>query len=97
MGRAERQGDRGAAPPQEVEVLRQNPASKVVFLDGVWRTAARIFVQIPMEYGFDGPVGMRYDAIKDYLRWHNFKVKEWTPIFVRAGAIWAANIRRSRK
>jgi len=51
-------------------------------------------LQIPFEYGFSGIVGKRYEAIKDFLKWNNFKVKEWVPIFVRAGEIWASNIEK---
>jgi len=43
-----------------------------------------------------GIVGKRYDAIKDFLEWSNFEVKEWTPIFVQAGVVWANNVKRDK-
>jgi len=62
----------------------------------VWKIAGSVFLQIPFEYGFVGVVGKRYEAIKDFLKWNNFKVKEWLPIFVRAGEIWASNIEKKK-
>lgn len=38
-----------------------------------------------------GMTGKKYEAIKDYLEWHGFDVKEFTPLFVMMGEIWARN------
>jgi len=46
-------------------------------------------MQIPWEYGFNGIVGKNYIAIKDYLKIYNLKKRDFLPIFVRMGEIWA--------
>ncbi len=70
----------------------------VVFDNEIYNLASRIFLQIPWEYGgMGGIVGKRYDAIKDFLEWNNFEVKEWTPIFLQGGLIWATHIEKEGK
>ena len=82
--------------PEEIESVASHQSSKIVILqDRAYKLAATIFLNIPFEYSMNGPIGKRYDAIKDYLKWSGFKVKEWTPVFVRGGQIWAENITRS--
>jgi len=36
-------------------------------------------------------MGKKYEAIKDYLKWNDLSVKEFTPLFVMMGEIWARN------
>lgn len=40
-----------------------------------------------------GPVGKKYEAIKDYLEWNGFELKEWVPIVNQMGGIWVSNIK----
>ena len=35
-----------------------------------------------------GAVGKKYEAVKDFLQWNDFDVKEWTPIVLRMGSVW---------
>jgi len=51
-----------------------------------------VFMQIPCEYGFNGIVGKNYIAIKDYLKIYNLKKRDFLPIFVRMGEIWAGAV-----
>ncbi len=77
---------------EELAAIAGHSASKVVTLsdDPQLFAISRLFLQIPWVYGFQGIVGKRYDAIKDFLRWNGFEVKKWTPILVRMGQTWAA-------
>lgn len=43
-----------------------------------------------------GIVGKKYEAVKDFLEWNNFEVKEWTPIFLQGGIVWARNIQEQK-
>jgi len=45
---------------------------------------------IPFEYGFNGIVGKKYEAIKDFLKWSEKDVAYWTPILSSMGVIWAS-------
>jgi hypothetical protein len=76
---------------EEREAIKGDPLSKVIFLeDDELVKLANVFLQIPFEYGgMGGIVGKKYEAIKDFLRWNDFDVKNWTPIVLQMGNIWA--------
>lgn len=75
--------------------LTKNSLSKVVFLqDDELRKVANVFLNIPFEYGVNGAVGKKYEAIKDYLKWNSLKVEVWTPIVVNMGLVWVKNLKK---
>ncbi len=78
---------------EEKVALLQNEKSKIVILLNPFdKKVVSLFLQIPWEYGaMGGVVGKKYEAIKDYLEWNGLSVKEWTPLFVKMGEIWAQN------
>ena len=43
---------------------------------------------MPFEYGANGATGKKYEAVKDFLKWNNISVKEWTPIVLHMGSVW---------
>ncbi|MDQ7061558.1 MAG: hypothetical protein Q9M43_10690 [Sulfurimonas sp.] len=51
-------------------------------------TITRLFLQIPFEYSAMGVVGKKYEAIKDFLEWNYFDIKEWTPVIIHMGNVW---------
>lgn len=53
-----------------------------------------VFLQVPFEYGFNGPVGKKYEAIKDFLKWNRLDVKFWTPVILYMGEVWIQNIKK---
>lgn len=66
--------------------------SKVIVLeDEESFIVSRIFLRVPFEYGFNGPVGKKYEAIKDFLKWNELSVKYWTPILLTMSDIWITN------
>lgn len=69
-------------------MLKNDKESEVIFLEDELFILSRIFLQIPWEYGFSGPVGKKYEAIKDFLNWHNYEVEKWTPIILRMANSW---------
>ncbi|BAF69589.1 hypothetical protein [Nitratiruptor sp. SB155-2] len=82
----------------ELEQIKGNQASKIVVIDNpIYFAASRIFLQVPWEYGgMGGVVGKKYEAVKDFLDWNNFEVKEWTPIFLQGGLIWAQEAQKAK-
>lgn len=82
---------------EEKEELKNNELSKTVFYDDDIElyNLTRVFLQIPFEYsGMGGAVGKKYEAVKDFLKWNNFNVKEWTPIILQMGSVWINEVRR---
>lgn len=76
---------------EEKEEIRENELSETVFYDDDIElyTLSRVFLQIPFEYGgMGGAVGKKYDAVKDFLEWNEFDVKEWAPTILRMGNEW---------
>lgn len=75
-----------------------NEDSTIVFLKtGELAQRLIILVQtIPLEYGFNGAVGLKYEAIKDYVKWETpkgyNKQKEYVPILVNLGRYYANEI-----
>lgn len=49
---------------------------------------SHIFLRTPWEYGFDGPVGKKYEALKDFLSWYELDEKEWVPVVLSMASIW---------
>lgn len=74
-------------------MLKDNEDSEIIFLDDDVElyTISRIFLQIPWEYGFSGPVGKKYEAIKDFLKWNGYEVKKWTSIVLQMAIVWISN------
>ncbi len=57
----------------------------------------RIFLQIPFEYGGMGSVsGKHYEATKDFLKWNNFSVKDFTPVVLQMGRIFAEELQNKK-
>lgn len=54
----------------------------------------KVFLQAPFEYGFAGPVGKKYEAVKDFLKWNGLDVKFWTPVVLYMGEVWIQNMKR---
>ena len=80
---------------EELIALLDNPKSKVVIL---WYPeevkVANLFKIIPNDYGFNGMVGKKYEAIKDYLKWNGLDVAYWTLIMVLMGQAFAAELQK---
>jgi hypothetical protein len=39
-----------------------------------------------------GPVGKKYEAVKDFLKWNGFSVKTWTPLVLQMGEVWVSSL-----
>ena len=35
-----------------------------------------------------GATGKKYEAVKDFIKWNDFDVKQWTPIVLQMGNTW---------
>jgi len=56
-----------------------------------------VFVQVPFEYGgIGGVVGKQYQPIKDMLKWNGLDVKQWTPIVLQMGRVWASELQKEK-
>jgi len=78
--------------------------SNIVFIEPIEEVFISIALTCPMEHGFNGITGFRYDAIKDYISWHyneNMELKEifkeYLPIFLHIGSYFANEIRSNHK
>lgn len=49
----------------------ENEDSAIVFLEEHEIVFIHISTTCPFEYGINGAIGFRYDAIKDFLRWNS--------------------------
>ena len=78
---------------EKVALLRSGKSRVVILVDPLERTIASIFASLPNEYGGFGITGKRYDAIKDYLEWHGLEPKEFAPLLVKMGEVWAQKVR----
>ena len=58
---------------------------------------ANLFKIIPNEYAFNGIVGKKYEAIKDYLKWNGLDVAYWTPIIVLMGESFASSLSKDNQ
>jgi len=57
----------------------------------------RVFLQIPFDYGGMGSVvGKHYDATKDFLKWNGFSVKDFTPVVLQMGKIFAQELSKKQ-
>lgn len=54
----------------EKKVFSENPDSTIVFLDDDWSMSiVSMITQSPIEYSSGGASGLKYEAVKDFLRW----------------------------
>lgn len=71
--------------------MQENELSNTIFYDDDVElyNLTRVFLQIPFDYsGMGGAIGKKYEAVKDFLEWNEFDVKEWTPIVLQMGIAW---------
>jgi hypothetical protein len=62
-------GERHLSDSQK-KAFRKNPDSTIVFLDDDWSIAVvSIVTQSPLEFVSGAIVGLKYDAVKDFIRW----------------------------
>jgi len=50
--------------------------------DNLSKAVLRLFFHVPFEYGQHGLVGFKYEALKDFLKWHGYSRKQFVPIFI---------------
>lgn len=60
--------------------------------DDILARVATALVAAPWEYGMTGPVGKRYDAMKDLLTAYGVDWIEWISVAMTAGTILAAEM-----
>lgn len=75
--------------------MKDNELSKTIFYDDDIEllSLTRVFLQIPFEYGgMGGMIGKKYEAVKDFLKWNDFKPKEWASIVLQMGQVWASEV-----
>ena len=81
---------------EDKKELLENPISTtVIFEDEEYLKVINVFLQAPFEYGFASPVGKKYEAIKDFLKWNELDVKFWTPVILYMGDVWIKNMRKA--
>lgn len=56
---------------------------------------------IPLEYGFSGAIGLKYEAVKDYVKWetprgYNFQ-KRYVPVLVDLGNYYVNEMHKQKK
>lgn len=82
---------------EEIKALLNNKHSKIVVLFyPLDIKLANIFKILPNEYSVFGIVGKKYEAVKDYLSWNGLSVKEFTPLLIRMGEVFASEINRNK-
>ena len=47
----------------------------MIFQDEEIIKVIKVFLQVPFEFGSFGPVGKKYEAIKDFLKWNGLDTK----------------------
>ena len=66
----------------------------MIFQDEEIIKVIKVFLQVPFEFGSFGPVGKKYEAIKDFLKWNGLDVKFWTPVVLHMGNVWIQNMKK---
>jgi len=75
--------------------MLKHPKGKIIVsLTPIERRITSLFLQLPNEYGWSGVMGKRYEAIKDYLGWEGFSLREWVPLMVIMSDVWASSMRK---
>jgi len=79
------------------------PDSRIVFLEERERVFIHIATLCPFEISFNGATGFRYDAIKDFIRWHTDEsediddiYKEYLPTFLQIGTFLVNELKSNR-
>lgn len=55
-------------------------------------TIVAIFKQAPLEVNNNGVVGLRYDGIKDFVKWSNLEASKYVPLLVQMSGYYVAGI-----
>ena len=58
--------------------------------DAILSEIAVVFLQIPDEImPLEGIVGKKYEAVKDFCKWHGYERKSFVPVFLKMGVSYA--------
>ncbi len=80
--------------------LQNNEDSNIIFLKNgeLAQRLVMLVKMIPLEYGFSGVVGLKYNAVKDYVKWYSKNgkknQKEYVPILINLGQYYASEINK---
>lgn len=55
---------------EEKEILSQNEDSRIVFLNDDEKVFITIVFSCPLEHGLNGVTGLKYEALKDFIKWN---------------------------
>lgn len=89
----------------ERNALRSNPDSTIVFLqNNIETTIVYTILQCPFEHGgMGGIVGLKYEALKDFIRWNasdDFDIdtvyKNYVPTLLNLGSHYANALQSSQ-
>lgn len=86
-------------------MLKNNPDSSIVFLEDYWSIAiVDIILRCPLDYGFNGATGLKYEALKDFVKWASpdgykpdYIAKEFVPLLLSLGSFYCSELSLNRK
>lgn len=97
-------GERSLSPSAK-KAIRDNPDSSIVFLDDNWSiSVVDIVLRCPVDYGMNGATGLKYEALKDFVRWacpDGYKKdhieREFIPLILSLGSFYCNELNSNRK
>ena len=87
------------------KAIKDNPDSSVIFLDDNWSIAiVDIILRCPLDYGFNGATGLKYEALKDFIKWacpdgysKDHIQKEFIPLILSLGSFYCSQLSLNHK
>lgn len=90
---------------KEKRAIKDNPDSTIIFLEDDWSISIiDIVLRCPLEYGMNGATGLKYEALKDFVRWSSpceYKKdhieREFIPLILNLGSFYSSELNSNRK